>query len=232
MQECAAHPCDTGSPAPLLASDPDFACLNLSLLAPGWNSKQGAYAPTTRALEARAAWIRAWIKSRPEQTILLVAHIDFLSILTDSAQQWANTEVQEWTLDARAASPTPPLRFVRKVAPSAPPAGALSAGLAGSLGRASGPDVGAGIGDLLPVLGSTGFDIESELDSAAERSVAELEGQIHTRQAGLEAQTQELQDLDARLMAMEARAKQVCALTFPAVTPVVPECTRAVPPTS
>jgi len=119
LQECNDFPCDIGSPREELESDPEYAGLDFSLLAPGpaydgldfgilpsnwdWRSKQGFYAPNLDALHSRARWNRLWLRARPEREIVVVAHHDCLWHLTESPKydtsSWANAEVREYTFD-------------------------------------------------------------------------------------------------------------------------------------
>lgn len=72
----------------------------MSTLTPDWNSKKGFYATDSKALKARALWNRQWLRARPEQEIVVVAHGDMLRYLTEgenSMTAWANCEVREYT---------------------------------------------------------------------------------------------------------------------------------------
>ncbi|THG94760.1 hypothetical protein EW026_g6773 [Hermanssonia centrifuga] len=100
LQECNDLPCDTGSPREVLEADPEYADLDFSELTPDWTSKQGFYACTVSALQARARWNRNWLRSRPERDIVVVAHGDCLRYITEginSGSAWANAEVREFT---------------------------------------------------------------------------------------------------------------------------------------
>ncbi|KAI0759910.1 phosphoglycerate mutase-like protein [Irpex lacteus] len=102
LQECNEHPCDRGSPREALEADPEFVGLDFSSLTPDWTSKQGFYAATVPALQARARWNRNWLRSRPEKEIVVVAHGDCLRYITDgfnSGAPWANAEVREYTFE-------------------------------------------------------------------------------------------------------------------------------------
>ena len=81
-QECSALPCDTGSSREQLEADPEFAVFDLAGLPADWNSKEGFWAPTEEALDARAAWVRRYLRGRPEGDVVLVAHGDFLRRIT------------------------------------------------------------------------------------------------------------------------------------------------------
>lgn len=86
----------------MLEADPEYAGLDFSNLTPDWTSKQGFYAATVPALQARARWNRNWLRSRPEREIVVIAHGDCLRYLADghnSVAAWANAEVREFTFD-------------------------------------------------------------------------------------------------------------------------------------
>ena len=88
-------PCDTGSARHVLESQPDFAKYDLSSLTPDWTSKRGFYAADPVSLDARAQWVRQFLRERPEQHIAVVAHGDFLRRLTDDPMSyWGNAEVR------------------------------------------------------------------------------------------------------------------------------------------
>ncbi|KAB5590610.1 hypothetical protein CTheo_5953 [Ceratobasidium theobromae] len=76
LQETHDYPCDTGSDRAVLESDPEFRDMPVdwSVLTPDWNSKVGFYAPSREALVARARWVRRYVRSRPEERIVLVGH--------------------------------------------------------------------------------------------------------------------------------------------------------------
>jgi len=100
LQECNDHPCDRGSPREVLEADAEYAGLDFSTLTPDWTSKKGFYASSATALKARARWNRQWLRARPEQDIVVVAHGDALRYITDgenSLKPWANCEVREYT---------------------------------------------------------------------------------------------------------------------------------------
>ncbi|GAA5918647.1 hypothetical protein JCM5296_003852 [Sporobolomyces johnsonii] len=102
LQEVNAHPCDTGSPRDLLEADPEFAGLDFSALdaaesefGVSWTSKQGFFDPAN--VEARAKWVRKWLRQRQEKRIVVVAHGDILRCIAEgrnTATPWANAEVR------------------------------------------------------------------------------------------------------------------------------------------
>lgn len=98
-QECADWTCDVGSAREALEADPEFAVFDFSLLTPDWISKRGFYAPDPATTAKRAAWVRRWLRDRPEHSIVIVAHGDIIRELTGSAQgpseaMWANAEAR------------------------------------------------------------------------------------------------------------------------------------------
>lgn len=78
LQECNAYPCDTGSAKEVLERDPELQGFDFSSLTPDWTSKQGFYAADEVSLNKRAQWVRQYLRSRPEQDIVVMAHGDIL----------------------------------------------------------------------------------------------------------------------------------------------------------
>jgi broad specificity phosphatase PhoE len=75
----------------VLESDPEYSGLDFSELTPEWNSKKGFYAYDVASLQARARWCRQWLRDRPEQEIVVVAHGDILRYITDGTYLVAAT---------------------------------------------------------------------------------------------------------------------------------------------
>lgn len=84
-----------------LEANPEYAGLDFSLLTPDWTSKKGFYATDVESLKARARWNRKWLRERPEQEIVVVAHGDCLRYITEGQNSetslWANAEVRAYT---------------------------------------------------------------------------------------------------------------------------------------
>jgi len=97
LQECSAAPCDTGSHRSIL--EREYPNLDFSRLDEGWTSKEGQYgqsklvlsnvnlmgtllAPDEASLDRRATFMRRWLRDRPENQILVIAHGSFLRHLT------------------------------------------------------------------------------------------------------------------------------------------------------
>jgi len=105
-QECNAFPCDRGSPRSELEATREFDGFDLSLLTPDWTSKAGFWAADDDTLNARARWVRQWLRARPEATIVLVAHGDILRRITGTASgpsvyAWRNAEARIFTFDPK-----------------------------------------------------------------------------------------------------------------------------------
>lgn len=65
-----------------------------------WNSKKGKYAANVTTLQARARHVRNFLRSRPEKSIVLVAHGDILRYIVfgeQNATPWSNAEVRKYT---------------------------------------------------------------------------------------------------------------------------------------
>ncbi len=103
-QECNDFPCDTGSPREQLETKPEFADFDFSMLTPDWTSKKGFWSPDPSAISNRARWIRQWLRNRPENNIVLVAHGDILRNIVagphgPSSYPWKNAEVRIYHFD-------------------------------------------------------------------------------------------------------------------------------------
>lgn len=181
LQECNDNPCDTGSPRAKLERDPELAGVDLSLLTPDWTSKRGFYAADSASLNARAAWVRDWLKTRPERTILIVAHGDFLQRLTGIQHAWKNTELQRWSIDEHDTHTGTPLRFVSYTTVDGAYAATSSDPVFAAHARAHAQPTTSTNGTALPSVQAGDFDITKDLHSAAARSVAELEQRVNTK---------------------------------------------------
>lgn len=65
-----------------------------------WTSKKGKYAANISSLQARARYVRNFLRSRPEKCIVLVAHGDILRYIVFGEQNgtpWSNAEVRKYT---------------------------------------------------------------------------------------------------------------------------------------
>jgi broad specificity phosphatase PhoE len=73
-QETSDLPCDTGVPVQDLAHEFEGQPVDLSLLDETWGQKQSRWAPTAKAIEARAKAARQWLMARGEKEVVLVTH--------------------------------------------------------------------------------------------------------------------------------------------------------------
>lgn len=106
LQETSSMPCDTGSAASEIVSDPHFAHLNLdfSHVPEDWTSKSGKWSSNPNALRERAKWVRDWLKQRDEEHVVCVLHGGFLHYLTEDwrghgdlpGTGWANAEFRHY----------------------------------------------------------------------------------------------------------------------------------------
>jgi len=65
-----------------------------------WTSKKGKYAANIASLQARARYVRNFLRSRPEKCIVLVAHGDILRYIVfgeNNSTPWSNAEVRKYT---------------------------------------------------------------------------------------------------------------------------------------
>lgn len=64
-----------------------------------WNSKEGQYASNVKTLQARARYVRRFLRDRQEKELVLVAHGDILRYIAFGKQDgspWANTETRSY----------------------------------------------------------------------------------------------------------------------------------------
>ncbi|KAG9092023.1 hypothetical protein FRC06_000290, partial [Ceratobasidium sp. 370] len=113
LQETHDYPCDTGSDRAVLEATDEFKGLaaqgvDWSPLTEDWNKNEGFYAPTIEALANRAKWVRNYVRSRPEENIVLVGHggifreIDGRSrsddlVVVNALARWGNVEARVYT---------------------------------------------------------------------------------------------------------------------------------------
>ncbi len=98
-QECNDLPCDTGSPRETLEGDSEFEGFNFSRLNPDWTSKKNLWAADAQSIAKRAQSVRHFLRDRPEQSIVVVAHGDILRQITCGANgpsnyMWKNGEIR------------------------------------------------------------------------------------------------------------------------------------------
>ncbi|KAJ3989543.1 histidine phosphatase superfamily [Lentinula detonsa] len=104
LQEVNDIPCDTGSSRDELKQNDEFRGIDFESLEDDWNFKKGEwcihsctqtllnttlvtgdFAPRSVAVRARARWVRRWLRDRPEQNIVVVAHGDILRQITKTS---------------------------------------------------------------------------------------------------------------------------------------------------
>ncbi|CAI7634610.1 unnamed protein product [Penicillium bialowiezense] len=106
-QEISGFQCDFGwdedyvkSSAPELITEaaPGFeeARIDTTLVDGSWNSKKGIYAPSLPAVRRRAAELRRWLWSRPEEHIALVTHGGFLHYLMEDWATYDKSHSTGW----------------------------------------------------------------------------------------------------------------------------------------
>lgn len=115
LQETSDLPCDTGSSPEDLAKVYEGKPVDLSRVKADWTDKQGKFAPTASAIEARAKEARQWLMARPEKEIVVVTHgrftFLFQNVPTDSFQAASSTTLpktgREIIVSLAPAGPTP-----------------------------------------------------------------------------------------------------------------------------
>ncbi|GAB7363414.1 hypothetical protein MBLNU230_g3691t1 [Neophaeotheca triangularis] len=113
LQETSDLPCDTGSSPEDLAKVYEGKPVDLSRVKADWTDKQGKFAPTASAIEARAKEARQWLMARPEKEIVVVTHGGFLHYFTEDwtgdnrfpGTGWANTELRSYNFNTNDADP-------------------------------------------------------------------------------------------------------------------------------
>ncbi|CAO1614267.1 unnamed protein product [Parajaminaea phylloscopi] len=220
LQECNAYPCDTGSAREVLEQDPEVSGFDFGLLTPDWTSKQGQFAADEATLNARAQWVRQFVRSRPEKTILLVAHGDIIRRITggplgNSTHPWKNAEVRIYQFDPQhVSSDACWLTSGGEVAAAGgwePTSSEMHGGSAAQQSSARGPAAAqtsvnassaANGSSLLPGIDSGAGDFGGDL-------LAQLEGKIAEKQESVQSKARELDELEARLAAAEARKQEL-----------------------
>lgn len=63
-----------------------------------WTSFQSALAGHTFAPQVRCSRFRSWLRSRPEQFVIVVGHANFFRTLTNSREYMKNCEILEYKM--------------------------------------------------------------------------------------------------------------------------------------
>ncbi|EWG47656.1 hypothetical protein FVEG_07713 [Fusarium verticillioides 7600] len=106
VQEVSAMNCDTGSDLAVIKEEFRQEPVDFSLVEPGWQVKEGKWAPVVGSISERARAARQWLSERPESEIVVVTHGCFLHFFTDDwvnsvnpdGTDWANAEVRSYTI--------------------------------------------------------------------------------------------------------------------------------------
>ncbi|TVY77087.1 putative phosphatase [Fusarium oxysporum f. sp. cubense] len=106
VQEVSDLNCDTGSDLSAIKAEFEHQPVDFGLVEPGWQIKEGKWAPAIGSLRKRAEVARQWLSERPETEIVVVTHGCFLHFLTDDwvnavnpdGTDWANAEVRSYTM--------------------------------------------------------------------------------------------------------------------------------------
>jgi hypothetical protein len=94
-EEASNAPCDTGSEVDLLRVEfPEH--VDFDNVQHGWFVHEGEYAFEPKALIARAAKLRRWIKNRPEKEVVLVAHGFFNHYITGDVDENGEQTTPWW----------------------------------------------------------------------------------------------------------------------------------------
>ncbi|KAF5714045.1 histidine phosphatase superfamily clade-1 [Fusarium mundagurra] len=106
VQEVSDMNCDTGSDLSVIKTEFQQEPVDFSLVEPGWQIKEGKWAPVVGSVLERARAARQWLSERPESEIVVVTHGCFLHFFTDDwvnsvnpdGTDWANAEVRSYTI--------------------------------------------------------------------------------------------------------------------------------------
>ncbi|KAF5721554.1 histidine phosphatase clade-1 [Fusarium globosum] len=106
VQEVSDMNCDTGSDLNVIKAEFQQHPVDFSLVEPGWQIKEGKWAPVVGSVLERARAARQWLSERPESEIVVVTHGCFLHFFTDDwvnsvnpdGTDWANAEVRSYTI--------------------------------------------------------------------------------------------------------------------------------------
>ncbi|KAL9025367.1 MAG: hypothetical protein Q9196_005792 [Gyalolechia fulgens] len=104
VQETSDLPCDTGNDLSNIKEEFKDTPINFSLVPEDWNSKQGKWAASGAAIEARCREARKWLKTREEEAIVVVTHGGLLHFLTEDwpgagalqGTGWENVEFRSY----------------------------------------------------------------------------------------------------------------------------------------
>ncbi|KAF5964043.1 histidine phosphatase superfamily, clade-1 [Fusarium bulbicola] len=88
VQEVSDLNCDTGSDISVIRAEFQQQPVDFSLVEPGWEVKEGKWAPAIDSILERARAARQWLSERPESEIVVVTHGCFLHFFTDD---WVNS---------------------------------------------------------------------------------------------------------------------------------------------
>ncbi|KAF9508648.1 hypothetical protein BS47DRAFT_1320584 [Hydnum rufescens UP504] len=97
LREVSNSPCNLGKSRESLEKLDEFRGIDFSFVEDDWNLKEGYFAPEN--ILARVRWVRRWLRARPEQAIVVVAHGHFLRAMTDIDERddWGNAEIRSFT---------------------------------------------------------------------------------------------------------------------------------------
>ncbi|KAF5586132.1 histidine phosphatase superfamily clade-1 [Fusarium subglutinans] len=106
VQEVSDMNCDTGSDLSVIKAEFQQQPVDFSVVEPGWEVKEGKWAPAIGSILERARAARQWLSERPESEIVVVTHGCFLHFFTDDwvnsvnpdGTDWANAEVRSYTI--------------------------------------------------------------------------------------------------------------------------------------
>ncbi|SNX86765.1 uncharacterized protein MEPE_05474 [Melanopsichium pennsylvanicum] len=210
LQECNDFPCDTGSARDILERDPELHGFDFSNLTPDWISKQGFFAADEETLNKRAQWVRQYLRSRPEQDIVVMAHGDILRRITQQAYPWKNAEVRLFQFDpASVDSEACPLVHVQNIATGGAVAEPTSGDMVTEEKKNSAlPAIPISNSGSLHNYGASSAATAPDT-AAKDVELKRIQDRVRHRQSVLLEQTTELQELEKRLQAAEARKREL-----------------------
>lgn len=104
LQEISDAAYNIGTNVDVLRLEMEDDPIDFDFVTNDWNSKKGKFSSNTRAVEARAARMRNWLRDQPQEHVVVVTHGGFVHYLTQNwsdfkphlGSGWANAEFRSY----------------------------------------------------------------------------------------------------------------------------------------